>query len=443
MTEVEIRLPEKLIPVFQGRADVRGAYGGRGSAKTRSFAKMAAFFGMRFGQAGVTGQILCARQYMNSLDDSSLEEVKRAIEDEPALAAYYEVGEKYVRSRDRKVWFSFAGLDRSIDSIKSKGRILLCWVDEAEPVTDNAWMILIPTLREEGADWNAELWVTWNPKRKTAPVEKRFRKSKDPLVKVVELNYLDNPKFPKKLERERQRDLAENPDQYPHVWDGAYRTVVEGAYYAKHLAVAKAQGRIGRVGADPLMTYRAIWDIGGTGAKADAVSIWIAQFVGKEIRVLNHYAAQGQELGEHVKWLRDNGYEKALCVLPHDGAQNDKVFRVSYESALNAAGFATEVVPNMGQGAASIRIEAARRVFPNVWFNNAPDKDREDVTEAGREALGSYHEKKHPETGVGLGPNHDWASHDADSFGLLAVHYEQRPQAASDAPIPYKRLHVR
>jgi phage terminase large subunit len=377
---------------------------------------------------------------MNSLEDSSLEEVKRAIEDEPALAAYYEVGEKFVRSHDGNIWFSFAGLDRSIASIKSKGRILICWVDEAEPVTDNAWSILIPTLREENEDWNAELWVTWNPARKGAAVEKRFANSKDLLIKGAVLNWRDNPKFPAKLERERLRDLEERPEEYDHIWEGGFKVVTVGAYYAKHLLAAKQQGRIGRVGADPLMTYRAIWDIGGTGAKADACSIWIAQFIGKEIRVLNHYTAQGQELGEHVKWLRDNGYEKALCVLPHDGAQNDKVQRVSYESALRAAGFDVVVVPNMGMGAASLRVEAVRRVFAQVWFNNAPDDKRPDVTEAGRESLGNYHEKRHPETGVGLGPNHDWSSHDADAFGLMAVHYEQQPQSASSAPIQYKRL---
>ena len=220
MTEATIRLPPKLRPVFLGRADVRGAYGGRGSAKTRSFAKMAAVQGMRYGQAGIKGQILCARQYMNSLDDSSLEEVKRAIEDEPVLAAYYEVGQKFIRSHDGSVWFSFAGLDRSI------GSILLCWVDEAEPVTDEAWGILIPTLREEAEDWNAELWVTWNPARKTASVDRCFRQSTDPLVKVVEMNWRDNPKFPAKLERDRQRDLTERPDQYEHIWEGGYATAV-------------------------------------------------------------------------------------------------------------------------------------------------------------------------------------------------------------------------
>ena len=133
---------------------------------------------------------------MNSLEDSSLEEVKRAIEDEPFLMDYYEIGEKYIRSKDGRISFTFAGLDRNIASIKSKGRILLCWVDEAEPVTDEAWLTLIPTLREEGEDWNAELWVTWNPKRKSAAVEARFRNSTDPLVKVVECNWRDNPKFP-------------------------------------------------------------------------------------------------------------------------------------------------------------------------------------------------------------------------------------------------------
>lgn len=255
---------------------------------------------------------------MNSLEDSSLEEVKRAIEDEPFLKDYYEIGEKFVRSRDGNVWFTFAGLDRNIASIKSKGRILLVWVDEAEPVTDHGWTVLEPTLREEGTDWNAELWVTWNPARKTAPVE-RFRHSTDPMVKVVELNWRDNPKFPDKLERQRLRDRQDKPDSYPHIWDGAYVTAIEGAYYARSLAEAKEQGRIARVARDPLMTLRAHWDIGGTGAKADACAIWIDQFIGAEVRILDYYEAVGQPLATHVQWLREKGYGNAYCVLPHDG----------------------------------------------------------------------------------------------------------------------------
>ena len=439
--EAVIRIPAKLHDVFRGQADVRGAFGGRGSSKTRSFAKMAAFYGLRYGQAGITGQILCARQFMNSLDDSSLEEVKRAIQDEPILSSYYEIGEKYIKSRDGRIKFAFAGLDRSIDSIKSKGRILICWVDEAEPVMESAWNTLIPTLREEAEDgesWNAELWVTWNPKRKTAATESRFRNSTDPRIKVVEMNWRDNSKFPAKLERERRRDLEERPDDYDHIWEGGYKTAVKGAYYAQQLADAKAQGRIGRVIADSLLTLRVHCDIGGTGARADAFVMWVSQFVGREIRVLDYYEAQGQEIGAHVRWLRERGYTPGMAtiVLPHDGAAMDRAYAVSYQGAFQAAGYSVVVVPNMGRGAASARIEMARRHFPKMWFGA-------EKTEAGRDTLAAYHERRDEQRGIGLGPEHDDASHAADAFGLLAVDYEINPpsdeRALPDAEPDWKR----
>lgn len=432
MAAVQIELPEKLIPVFDGPADVRYAHGGRGSAKTRSFAKMAAVRGYMYGMAGISGQIVCGRQFMNSLEDSSLEECKRAIEDEPWLLDYYDIGEKYIKSKDGRIWFTFVGLDRNIQSIKSKGRILLLWVDEAEPVTDIAWSIVIPTLREEGEGWNAELWVTWNPRRKAAAVESRFRNSKDPLIKGVQLNWRDNPRFPSKLERERLRDMEERPEQYGHIWEGEYFTVNEGAYFSTHILQAKKENRIGHVHADPLMTKRAFIDIGGTGARADAFAMWIAQFVGKEIRVLNYYEAVGQPLATHLEWMRANDCGPGSCQvwLPHDGATHDKVHDVSYESAFRQAGYSVTVVPNQGKGAAKARIEAARRLFPAMWFN-------EQTTSAGVDALAWYHEKRDDERNIGLGPEHDWASHGADAFGLMCVAYEQ--PTAPPKPIQYKR----
>jgi phage terminase large subunit len=306
-------------------------------------------------------------------------------------------------------------------------------VDEAEPVTEEAWTILIPTLREEGDGWNAELWVTWNPKRKKAAVEGRFRASNDPRYKLVELNWRDNPKFPAKLERDRQRDLIERPDQYDHVWEGAHQTVVEGAYFAGDLTKAKAEGRIGFYAPDPYLTFRVFCDLGGTGARADAFSMWVEQFIGGEIRILNHYTAQGQPLATHLQWLREQGYTpgKATIWLPHDGDTQDRVHDVSFKSGFEVAGYACEVVPNQGKGAAKMRIEAVRRLFPRMRFN-------ETTTEAGRAALGWYHEKRDEERGVGLGPEHDWASHDADSFGLGAVVYEM-PQPNAPAKINYAK----
>lgn len=412
MASHDIALPPKLIEVFDGEADVRGAYGGRGSGKTRSFAVMTAVRALMWAQSGREGVILCAREFMNSLDDSSLEEVKAAIRGDEVLVQYFDIGEKYIKTIDGRVRYSFTGLNRNINSVKSKAKLLLCWVDEAEPVRELAWQTLIPTLREE----DSELWVTWNPARRDSATDKRFRQSTDPRMKVVELNWRDNPQFPAILDRQRERDQMERPDTYGHVWEGEYVSVVEGAYFASHLTRAKAENRIGHVPPDPYMVYRVFADIGGTGARADAFVFWVCQFIGKEIRVLNHYEVQGQPIASHLNWLRENEYlpNNTKIWLPHDGATQDKVFAVSYESAFRSAGYPVEVVPNQGRGAAKARIEAVRRKFPSFWFN-------EDKTEAGRDALGWYHEKRDDERGIGLGPEHDWSSHSADAFGLMAV----------------------
>jgi phage terminase large subunit len=100
------------------------------------------------------------------------------------------------------------------------------------------------------------------------------------------------------------------------VWEGDYVTVVEGAYFAASLSEAKHGKRITQVGKDPLMTIRAFWDIGGTGAKADACAIWIAQFVGQAIRVLDYYEAVGQPLATHVQWLRDRRMGQGALLPP-------------------------------------------------------------------------------------------------------------------------------
>lgn len=415
--EAVVRIPPKLIPVFSGEADVRGAWGGRGSAKTRTFAKMSAVRGYMWSRAGAEGIILCGRQFMNSLDESSLEEIKAAIRDEPWLRDHYDVGEKYVRTNDRRINYKFTGLDRNIDSIKSKSRIRLCWVDEAEPVSEEAWIKLIPTLREE----DSELWLTWNKERKNSATNKRFGGViTDPRTKIVEINWRDNPWFPAILDRVRLKDQAERPEQYDHIWEGAYKTVVEGAYYAKQLTAAKEAGRITVVPEDPLFTIRIHCDIGGTGKKADAFTMQADQFIGKAIHVLNYYEAVGQPIGHHLDWLRRNGYTpgRAIIVLPHDGDTHDKVYDVSYKSAFEAAGYEVEIIPNQGTGAAMMRIEAARRWFPRIWFNEA-------TTGPLRDALGWYHEKRDDERGIGLGPEHDWSSHGSDGFGLMAVTYEE------------------
>jgi phage terminase large subunit len=312
----------------------------------------------------------------------------------------------------------FKGMnDYTADSIKSLEGFKRAWWEEAQTATLHSLNLLRPTLRAEGA----ERWFSWNPRRKTDPVDVMLRGAEKPTgAQVVKANWRDNPWFTAELEQERQDCLRTQPEQYSYIWEGGYIAILDGAYYAKSLNEARAANRIGNVSPDPLLTYRLFFDIGGTGARADAVSIWAAQFVGREVRALDYYEAVGQPLATHVQWMRDRGYEpkRAQVWLPHDGDTNDKVYDVSYKSALEAAGYHVEIVPNQGKGAAKARIEAARRHFASIWFNEA-------TTAPGIEALGWYHEKKDEVRNIGLGPEHDWSSHAADAFGLMCVAVEQ------------------
>lgn len=411
-------------------ARYKGAWGGRGSGKSHFFAEK--LIDDSLYEPGLLS--VCIREVQKSLKQSSKRLIEMKLRD-LGLGEKdgFKVFNEIIQTPGDGV-IAFQGMqDHTAESIKSLEGFKRAWMEEAQTISATSLNLLRPTIRATGS----EIWASWNARRKTDPVDLMLRGAQQPTgAVVVKANWQDNPWFTPELEQERQDCLRMQPDQYGHIWEGEYVTVSSGAYFARQMADAKLEGRISPVPADPLMTYRAYWDIGGTGAKADACAIWIVQFVGLQVRVLNYYEAVGQELSTHVNWLRANGYGAALCVLPHDGASNDKVYRVSYESALKGAGFDVRVVPNMGQGAAMTRIETVRRVLPSVWFNEA-------TTEGGRDALGWYHEKKDEARGIGLGPNHDWSSHAADAFGLMAVdsvNTHKGPIAASDPydyPVDY------
>jgi phage terminase large subunit len=412
-------------PVFAplvAPARYKGAWGGRGSGKSHFFAEKLIEDSLR--EPGLLS--VCIREVQKSLKDSA----KRLIESKLAglglgESAGFKIYRELIRTPGDGI-IIFQGMqDHTAESIKSLEGFRRAFVEEAQSLSARSLALLRPTIRAAGS----ELWFAWNPRRRTDPVDAMLRGPEIPTgAAVVRVNWSDNPRLTAELEQERQDCLRMSPDQYDHIWEGGYARVTEGAYYARQLSEARAGGRIGRVSADPLMTLRAVFDIGGTGAKADAAAIWIVQYVGRELRWLDYYEARGQPLATHVAWLRANRYGNALCVLPHDGAAGDRVHDVSYESALRQAGFPVMVVRNQGKGAATLRIEAARRLFPNMWFN-------EESCAAGLDALGAYHERKDETRGIGLGPAHDWASHGADAFGLGAVAYE--------APVKKRRVRDR
>jgi len=419
LSTLEIQTPRVFTPLLQP-ARYKGAWGGRGSGKSHFFAELMVEEHIR----DPGSRSVCIREVQKTLAQSS----KKLIEDKIVSLG---VGHLFEVQRDQIIapgggLIVFQGMqDHNAESIKSLEKFKRAWVEEAQTLSERSLTLLRPTIRAEGS----EIWASWNPRRKSDAIDKFLRQDTATGAIVVKANWRDNPYFPSVLEAERQLDLEKYPDRYEHIWEGGYAQALEGAYYAKHLAKAKAEGRIGRVAQDPLLSVRAYWDIGGAGARADAMAIWIVQFVEKEIRVLDYIEGQGQVLGYYVGELRARGWGSANCVLPHDGTNTNNITGKRYEDHLRDAGFDVRVIPNQGSGAAAQRIEAARRWFPRVWFNEAP-------TEPGREALGYYHEKRDEERNIGLGPEHDWSSHAADAYGLMCCDYAE-PSGSWAKPIKY------
>lgn len=317
---IQVQIPPKLIDVFTGDARYRGAYGGRGSGKTQNFALMTAVRGYIFGKSGISGGILCAREFMNSLEDSSLEEIKQAIRLYPFLLNYYEIGDKYIRSKDRLIEYKFAGLRNNLDSIKSKARILIAWIDEAENVSEVAWQKLLPTVRSD----NSEVWVTWNPEREGSPTDDRFRRYPPDGSKIVQLNYIDNPWFPNVLDEERKNDRRRLDDAtYAWIWDGAYRQNSAAQIFA-----GKYEVRDFEVGSNWDGPYQGI-DFGFSQDPTAAIRCWIydeciwieyeAGKIGLELDVTSDYIKRRIPRYEDYVTRADSARPESISYLRRNG----------------------------------------------------------------------------------------------------------------------------
>ena len=217
--------------------------GGRGSGKTRALALRSALRVYQLAELGVEGVFLASREHLNSLDESSMAEIKAAIREVPWLVDYFDMGEKYIRTKNRRISYAFAGLRHNLDSIKSKARIVGNWTDEGENVPDVSWRKLLPTLRGEGENWIAENWVSYNPESPESATHKRFVENPPDGCIVTTVNWSDNPWFPKVLDRQRLEDFERRPEIYDHVWEGAFLTLTDAQVFAGKFAIDEFEPR--------------------------------------------------------------------------------------------------------------------------------------------------------------------------------------------------------
>ena len=193
---------------------------------------------------------------------------------------------------------------------------------------------------------------------------------------------------------------------------------------------AKEEGRITLVTKDPLLPIKAFCDLGGPEQNRCLCHVDLPVRRHRDPRPGLLRGCRRTTGGTH-SMVTGSGWGKSDIFLPHDGASHDMVYDVSFESAFRSAGFRTEVIPNQGRGAARARIEAAEDCFPSVWFN-------QETTEAGRDALGWYHEKKSGRCeGCRAWPRARLGVSRSDAFGLMAVAYEM-PRGRPDK-LKYQR----
>ena len=325
------------------------------------------------------------------------------------LQAEYEIVEHTIRGRNGSE-FIFEGLRHNVDKIKSTEGVDICWIEEADRVSDESWQVLIPTIRKPGS----EIWVTFNPQLRSDATYKRFVENAPDGAVVEKVSWRDNPWFPDELIAELEHLKQIDYDDYLHVWEGEFKSFATSAIYGKQLKQAREEGRITTVPIEPACEVHTAWDLG----KNDTTAIWYFQKVGVEYRFIDYDENRLVDLDWYAKVIKSKDYLYGVHYLPHDvdfellGMVNNRKQQLE-DSGVKPI----EVVPrikHINEG-----IEMTRRMFASCWF----DKDR---CERGVEALANYEysfdAKNNTHRNV---PLHNWASNGADAFRQVAQGFKQ------------------
>lgn len=204
-------------------------HGGRGSGKSTSVAKW-----LLQKMTKESHTLLCTREIQNSLSESSYQMLVDMIEYQQ-LNGWTVQKEKIYHENGSKIIFHGLRDTTAANSLKSIVNVSLVWVEEAQSLSANSLRLLLPTIREEGA----EFYFTYNPETEEDAVE-IIKTRKD--VLDIEVNWYDNPFFPQQLMDELEADFAENPDEAEHIWNGKYRKQADNAVMSR-VAVHEAMER--------------------------------------------------------------------------------------------------------------------------------------------------------------------------------------------------------
>lgn len=415
MSTLSSQVPRKLKPLLQP-CRYKGAYGGRGGAKSHFFAQEAI---LRCVES--RHRIVCIREVQNSIKDS----VKQLLADKISafgLDAWFDIVDQEIRGPHGSL-IIFKGMQSyNAANIKSLEAYDIAWVEEAQTLSQHSLDLLRPTIRKEGS----ELWFSWNPRYKTDPVDAFFRKTPPSDAISVLVNWRDNPWFPEVLRREKDHDFATDPDKAEHVWNGAYGAGI-GAILAKWVHRAEREGRVLSLPYDP---EGAPIEISSDIGFRDTAAWWFWQPVLGGFHLVDFDQDSGLDAGDWIPRLQERLGDRALgrIWLPQDAkAKTFQSKHSSVEQFLKEFGVGkVDVVPPSKK---PDQIAAARAVFDRCCFDKT-------ACEAGLDGLAAWEFEWIEDANVfSREPLHNWASHSSDSFCYGAqVMLERQPPAEAEKP---------
>lgn len=416
MSTLRVEVPRKLKPLLAPRR-YKGAYGGRGGAKSHFFAEQ-----IIVRCLVRPTRVVCIREVQNSIKDSVRQLLIDKIE-KLGLLQTFDVLESEIRGPGGSQ-IVFKGMQSyNAANIKSLEGYDIAWVEEAQTLSQHSLDLLRPTLRKNGS----ELWFSWNPRFKTDPVDQFFRKNPPDDAVSVLINWRDNPWFPDVLRKEMEHDFQTDPDKAEHIWNGAYG-FGQGAILARWVAIAERAGRITDVKADPdgapIMVSS---DIGFR----DTAGWWFWQPQLGGYKVLKYIGESGFDADDWIPQLQKEleaiGAPLGRIWLPHDArAKTFQSKHTTVDKFLTAFGAGkVAVVP---QTKKLDQISAARTVINKCEFDR-------DGCEDGLDGLRAWEYEYNEETGVfSREPIHNWASHPSDAFayGCQVMQLAEPPKPAPE-----------
>lgn len=209
--------------------------------------------------------------------------------------------------------------------------------------------------------------------------------------------------YVKKLESQKE-DMKR---EFPSLPEESFESSSEGNYYSQNLTKARQEGRITKLFHDPKKQVHTAWDLG----YADSTAIWLFQLDGQRINILEYYENSGEPLTHYVQWLKSKPYIFGKHLVPHDASHTEYSSGLTRKEVAKSLGINFTQVPNVKviEG-----IDAVRNMMHRCYFDEENCSKGITVLDAYRkewnDTLGCWRDR----------PLHNFASHGADSFRMLA-----------------------